>query len=110
MKNLVCWSIYYSPRMFIYRLTTHFYTFCILLNDVHQGRLFTYYNRREDDNMVCNYAIEIKDNLEDKTYLLCEEGKYEVLTFATYEEAGDYNYEFEDALSDAPNIEAFYFA
>ncbi|PFN86364.1 hypothetical protein COJ67_16580 [Bacillus thuringiensis] len=49
--------------------------------------------------MVDNYAIEIKDT-ESKTYLLCEEGSAEVLTFATYEEADDYNYEFEDTLSD----------
>ncbi|MGG0150720.1 hypothetical protein [Bacillus mycoides] len=50
--------------------------------------------------MVGNYAIEIKDVVEDKMYLLCEEGSTEVLTFATYEEADDYNYEFEDTLSD----------
>ncbi|MGY6667027.1 hypothetical protein [Bacillus cereus] len=47
--------------------------------------------------MVGNYAIEIKDT-ENKTYLLCKEGSTEVLTFATYEEADDYNYEFEDTL------------
>lgn len=46
--------------------------------------------------MVGNYAIEIKDNSEGKTYLLCEEGSNKVLTFATYEEADDYNYEFEE--------------
>lgn len=50
--------------------------------------------------MVGNYAIEIKDVSENKTYLLCEEGSNEVFTFATYEEAYDYNYEFEDTLSD----------
>ncbi|MCU5242640.1 hypothetical protein OCA05_24155 [Bacillus cereus] len=49
--------------------------------------------------MVDNYAIEIKDT-EGKTYLLCEEGSAEVLTIATYEEADDYNYEFEDTLFD----------
>ncbi|HDR7641222.1 hypothetical protein [Bacillus wiedmannii] len=49
--------------------------------------------------MVGNYAIEIKDT-ESKTYLLCKEASAEVLTFATYEEADDYNYEFEDTLSD----------
>ncbi|PHF10436.1 hypothetical protein [Bacillus toyonensis] len=49
--------------------------------------------------MVDNYAIEIKDT-EGKMYLLCEEGSAEVLTFATYEDADDYNYEFEDTLSD----------
>jgi hypothetical protein len=49
--------------------------------------------------MVGNYAIEIKDSTENKTYLLCEEGSNEVLTFTTYEE-DDYNYEFEDTLSD----------
>ncbi|EJR82872.1 hypothetical protein COK65_30595 [Bacillus thuringiensis] len=49
--------------------------------------------------MVDNYAIEIKDT-EGKMYLLCEEGSAEVLTFATYEEADDCNYEFEDTLSD----------
>ncbi|NIL33296.1 hypothetical protein [Bacillus thuringiensis] len=49
--------------------------------------------------MVDNYAIEIKDT-EGKTYLLCEEGSTEVLTYTTYEEADDYNYEFEDTLSD----------
>ncbi|PEE66000.1 hypothetical protein COM90_06590 [Bacillus thuringiensis] len=48
--------------------------------------------------MVDSYAIEIKDT-EDKTYLLCEEGSAEVLTFATNEEADDYNYEFEDTLT-----------
>ncbi|HHK5599910.1 hypothetical protein CN324_28090 [Bacillus anthracis] len=50
--------------------------------------------------MVDNYAIEIKDNSEDKTYLLCVKGSAELLTFDTYEEADDYNYEFEDTLSD----------
>ncbi len=50
--------------------------------------------------MVDNYAIEIKDNSEGKTYLLCVEGSTEVLTFAKYEEADDYNYEFEDTLPD----------
>ncbi|MEH6428451.1 hypothetical protein V7759_03060 [Bacillus sp. H7(2023)] len=30
---------------------------------------FTHYNRRGDDNMVDNYAIEIKD-MEGKMYLL----------------------------------------
>ncbi|PGB34900.1 hypothetical protein COM07_25930 [Bacillus toyonensis] len=49
--------------------------------------------------MVDNYAIELKGE-EGKTYLLCEEGSTEVLTFATYEEADDYNYDFEDTLSD----------
>lgn len=49
--------------------------------------------------MVDSYSIEIKDT-EGKTYLLCVEGRSEVLTFATYEEADDYNYEFEDTLSD----------
>ncbi|MGN4945203.1 hypothetical protein [Bacillus cereus group sp. MYBK104-1] len=49
--------------------------------------------------MVGNYSIEIKDT-ENKMYLLCIEGSNEVLTFATYEEADDYNYEFEDTLSD----------
>ncbi|PFS24374.1 hypothetical protein COK46_01810 [Bacillus thuringiensis] len=49
--------------------------------------------------MVDNYAIEIKDT-EGKTYLLCEGGSAEVLIFATYEEADDYNYDFEDTLSD----------
>ncbi|PFK48638.1 hypothetical protein [Bacillus cereus] len=49
--------------------------------------------------MVDNYAIKIKGT-ENKTYLLCVEGSNEVLTFATYEEAGDYNYEFEDTLPD----------
>ncbi|WP_242264892.1 hypothetical protein [Bacillus cereus group sp. BfR-BA-01422] len=49
--------------------------------------------------MIDTYSIEIK-NEEDKTYLLCEEGSTEVLTFTTYEEADDYNYEFEDTLSD----------
>ncbi|KXY11174.1 hypothetical protein [Bacillus paranthracis] len=49
--------------------------------------------------MVGNYAIEIKDSTENKTYLLCEEGSNEVLTFTTYEE-DDYNYEFKDTLSD----------
>lgn len=49
--------------------------------------------------MVDNYAIEIQDT-EGKTYLLCKEGSTEVLTFATIEEADDYNYEFEDTLSD----------
>lgn len=49
--------------------------------------------------MVGNYAIEVKDT-EDKTYLLCEEDSNEVLIFATYEEADDYNYEFEDTLPD----------
>ncbi|KZE04135.1 hypothetical protein B4117_4305 [Bacillus mycoides] len=48
--------------------------------------------------MVDSYSIEIKDT-EGKTYLLCVEGSAEVLTFATYEEADDYNYEFEDTLS-----------
>ncbi|WP_340031335.1 hypothetical protein [Bacillus tropicus] len=46
------------------------------------------------------YAIEIKDGSENKTYLLCAEGSAEVLTFATYEEADDYYYEFEDTLTD----------
>ncbi len=32
--------------------------------------------------MVDSYSIEIKDT-EGKTYLLCEEGSAEVLTFAT---------------------------
>lgn len=56
--------------------------------------------------MVDNYAIEIieiKGNNEvtdNKTYLLCEEGSNEVLTFTTSEEADDYNYDFEDTLSD----------
>lgn len=49
--------------------------------------------------MVDSYSIEIKD-VDNKTYLLCEEGSNEVLTFATYEEATDYNYEFEDTLTD----------
>ncbi|HHT7127812.1 hypothetical protein [Bacillus cereus] len=49
--------------------------------------------------MVDNYSIEIRDT-EGKTYLLCIEGSAKVLTFATYEEANDYNYEFEDTLSD----------
>ncbi|PFS38741.1 hypothetical protein [Bacillus thuringiensis] len=49
--------------------------------------------------MVGTYSIEIKDT-KDKTYLLCEEGSAEVLTFAIYEEADDYNYDFEDTLSD----------
>ncbi|PDZ36491.1 hypothetical protein CON18_30685 [Bacillus cereus] len=49
--------------------------------------------------MVGNLASEIKYT-EDKTYLLCKEASTEVLTFATYEEADDYNYEFEDTLSD----------
>lgn len=49
--------------------------------------------------MVGTYSIEIKDT-KDKTYLLCEEGSTEVLTFAIYEEADDYNYDFEDTLSD----------
>ncbi|MGF1433278.1 hypothetical protein ACQUW6_03340 [Bacillus thuringiensis] len=49
--------------------------------------------------MVDNYAIEIQDT-EGKTYLLCKEGSAEVLTFVIYEEADDYNYEFEDTLSD----------
>ncbi|AJH82512.1 hypothetical protein P5775_29415 [Bacillus cereus] len=44
--------------------------------------------------------LKLKTYYKDKTYLLCEEGSAEVLTFATYEEAGDYNYEFEDTLSD----------
>ncbi|WP_245002884.1 hypothetical protein [Bacillus cereus] len=35
--------------------------------------------------MVDSYSIEIKD-VDNKTYLLCEEGSNEVLTFATYEE------------------------
>ncbi|MBH0358990.1 hypothetical protein [Bacillus toyonensis] len=42
--------------------------------------------------MVDNYAIELKGE-EGKTYLLCEEGSTEVLTFATYEEADDYDFE-----------------
>ncbi|KEK22484.1 hypothetical protein BAGA_18945 [Bacillus gaemokensis] len=50
--------------------------------------------------MVDNYAIEIKDAADGKVYLLCEEGSAEVLTFDTYEEADDYNYEFEDILTD----------
>ncbi|MFD5259430.1 hypothetical protein ACFWJC_00915 [Bacillus wiedmannii] len=49
--------------------------------------------------MIDNYVIEIKDT-ENKTYLLCVEGRAEVLTFTTYEDADDYNYEFEDTLSD----------
>ncbi|MED2615435.1 hypothetical protein [Bacillus toyonensis] len=49
--------------------------------------------------MVDSYAIEIKDT-EGKMYLLCVEGSAKVLTFATYEEVDDYNYEFEDTLSD----------
>ncbi|HDR8522603.1 hypothetical protein [Bacillus toyonensis] len=49
--------------------------------------------------MIGAYSIGIKDE-EDKTYLLCEEDSNEVLTFATYEEADDYNYEFEDTLPD----------
>ncbi|EOP02057.1 hypothetical protein MNO09_00350 (plasmid) [Bacillus sp. N5-665] len=49
--------------------------------------------------MVDNYAIEIEDTV-DKTYLLSEEGSAGLLTLATYEEADDYNYEFEDILSD----------
>lgn len=47
--------------------------------------------------MVDTYSIEIKDE-EDKTYLLCVEGSAELLTFDTYEEADDYNFEFEDTL------------
>ncbi|WJE22411.1 hypothetical protein QRY07_12010 [Bacillus cereus] len=49
--------------------------------------------------MVDSYSIEIK-GADNKTYLLCEEGSNEVLTFTTYEDADDYNYEFEDTLSD----------
>ncbi|MDA1651130.1 hypothetical protein ACT7C1_08345 [Bacillus paranthracis] len=49
--------------------------------------------------MVGSYSIEIK-GADNKTYLLCKEGSTEVLTFATYEEADNYNYEFEDTLSD----------
>ncbi|MGI2709052.1 MULTISPECIES: hypothetical protein [Bacillus cereus group] len=49
--------------------------------------------------MVGNYAIEIKD-MEGKTYLLCMEGRSDILLFETYEEAGEYNYEFEDTLKD----------
>ncbi|WP_406652407.1 hypothetical protein [Bacillus cereus] len=49
--------------------------------------------------MLDSYSIEIK-GADNKTYLLCEEGSNEVLTFATYEEADDYNYEFENTLSD----------
>ncbi|CAM3801354.1 MULTISPECIES: hypothetical protein [Bacillus cereus group] len=47
--------------------------------------------------MVDGYSIEIKDT-EDKSYLLCFFVCNEVLTFAIYEEAYDYNYEFEDTL------------
>lgn len=59
-----------------------------------------YSNRRGDDNMVGTYSIEIKDAVDNKTYLLCEEDSNGLLTFNTYEEADDYNYEFEDTLSD----------
>ncbi|PFJ84007.1 hypothetical protein COJ11_32345 [Bacillus cereus] len=48
---------------------------------------------------VDSYSIEIKD-ADNKTYLLCEEVSAEVVTFATYEDADDYNYEFEDTLPD----------
>ncbi|MEI4801995.1 hypothetical protein WAZ07_11785 [Bacillus sp. FJAT-51639] len=50
--------------------------------------------------MVGSYAIEIKDVIDNKTYLLCEEDSNKVLTFTTYEDADGYNYEFEDTLSD----------
>ncbi|MGX5469138.1 hypothetical protein ACWKT2_23790 [Bacillus toyonensis] len=49
--------------------------------------------------MVGNYSIEIRDT-EGKMYILCVKGSAKVLTFATYEEVDDYNYEFEDTLSD----------
>ncbi|MEH7028693.1 hypothetical protein [Bacillus wiedmannii] len=49
--------------------------------------------------MVDSYSFEIK-GADNKTYLLCEEGSAEVLTFTTYEETDDYNYEFEDTLPD----------
>lgn len=35
---------------------------------------------------------------KSRTYLLCEEGSAEVLTFTIYEGVDDYNYEFEDTL------------
>ncbi len=59
-----------------------------------------WFNRRGDVSMVGNYKIEIKGLSEEKKYLLCEEGSAEALTFVIYEEADDYNYEFEDTLSD----------
>ncbi|WP_088322543.1 hypothetical protein [Bacillus cereus] len=49
--------------------------------------------------MVDSYSIEIK-GADNKTYLFCDEDSNEVLTFATYEETDDYNYELEDTLLD----------
>lgn len=47
------------------------------------------------------YAIEIKESQSEKAFLLQDDGDIEaMLVFNTYEDADDYNYEFEDILPD----------
>lgn len=44
------------------------------------------------------YAIQIK--VDGSDYLLCEEGKETFELFDTYEEADDFNYDFEQSLEE----------
>ncbi|PFS79598.1 hypothetical protein [Bacillus cereus] len=51
--------------------------------------------------MVSMYAIEIKESQSGKAFLLQDDGDIEaMLVFNIYEDADDYNYEFEDILPD----------
>lgn len=45
------------------------------------------------------YGIKVID-VNGNEFLLCKEGSSEFETFDTYEDADDFNYEFEDTLTD----------
>ena len=53
---------------------------------------------------MIKYGIKIVD-ANGYEYLLCEEGSTEFQTFDNYEDADDFNYEFEDSLTDGLSSE-----
>ena len=53
---------------------------------------------------MIKYGIKIVD-VNGYEYLLCEEGSAEFQTFDNYEDADDFNYEFEDTLTDGLSSE-----